>query len=635
MLNWRGQRFNIVHSPLQKYAECHNRIILTKPSLDELANHAKNAGFCIPIRFMKLKLVAALCAATLLPYQASAADDGTDPSVTVLNELGRAVVQRDGSHVWTVELLVQINEQRAVDGEAQRQFHFNRTMEEVEILEAYNEKPDGRRIPVLPEQIKLQQEPAYSGAPMFQDMQIKTVIYSDVAVGDKLYSKIRKKRHTALFENQFSDTTYPRFVLTKHLTMIYDLPSDMPLKADSVGFQATAPQKHDGRTVYRWDYVQAENLRMETGAVAYWDFGRHLVVSTFNSYAEVGLAYDRAAAAAAAPSERISARAHEVVQGLDDPRAKALAIDNWVRQNIRYVGVYIGNGGLVPHSAESVLDNRYGDCKDHATLMEAMLRAVGIDSTPVLINAGNSFKLSPVASLGEFNHAITYVPSLDLYLDSTAAASGPGYLPEWDLDKQVILTRSGQLGHTPVTQPGKIKNQYQVRIAADGSASFVFSRDNLGWIEEEVRYAQRNWKKADRDIFVAEVLKSQSINGSGEVVLGDLEGGKDAGYRFSLRGKADNWVYLPGTIGVVASSSLYAGVAQQAYGLITEAARTQPFVCPVNDLEEAAVYEFPQHASLLAVPPDVDIASPLIQYRARFRQVDGKLLVDRSFKSCK
>jgi len=35
------------------------------------------------------------------------------------------------------------------------------------------------------------------------------------------------------------------------------------------------------------------------------------------------------------------------------------------------------------------------------------------------------------------------------------------------------------------------------------------------------------------------------------------------------------------------------------------------------------------------VPPDVHIASPYFQYRAEFRQVDGKLLIGRSFKSGK
>lgn len=584
---------------------------------------------------MKLKLLAVLCAALLSPL-AQAIDDVTDTSVTSLKDVQTFVVQRDGSYVQEFEILVQINEQRAVAPLAQRQFHFNRTLEDVEVLEAYTEKPDGRRIPVPPEQIKLQQEPAYSGAPMFQDMQIKAIIYSDVAVGDKLYSKTRQTRRTANFPGQFMDTTYPLFRRVAQQTLIYDLPSEMVLKSDDPGFKASAPVQHDGRTVYRWDYVEAPNPRVEANTVSYADFGRHLFVTTFDSFADIGLAYDRSAASAAVPTPRIIAKARELVQGLSDPRAQAMAIDNWVRKNIRYVAVYIGNGGLEPHSAESVLDNLYGDCKDHAALVEALLRAVGIDSTPVLINAGNSYKLPPVATFGEFNHAINYVPSLDLYLDSTSESISAGYLPVWDLDKPVLLTRTGKLAHTPVTQFDKVRNLYTVKIAEDGSASFTFERDHWGAAEEDVRNEHRNWAKVDQQHLVEALLKNAGVKGSGDVVLGDL-GDKETGkgYRFSLSGHGENWVDLPGTIGMTASSSLYVGLAQRIFGLTSEATRTQPYQCPDNDFEEEASYEFPANASLLSVPPDVRLNSPYFQYSAEFKQVDGKLLIKRMLKSGK
>lgn len=584
---------------------------------------------------MKLKLLAVLCAALLSPV-AQAIDDVTDTSVTSLKEVQSFVVQRDGSYVQEVEVLVQINEQRAVAHQAQRQFHFNRTLEDVEVVEAYTEKPDGRRIPVPPQQIKLQQEPAYSGAPMFQDMQIKSVIYADVAVGDKLYSLTRKTRRTANFPGQFMDVTYPLFRRVGQQTIIYDMPSQMALKSDDPGFKASAPLQHDGRTVYRWDYVEAPNPRIEAGTVSYADYGRHLFVTTFNSYADIGLAYDRTAAPAAVPTPRVIAKARELVQGLSDPRAQAMAIDNWVRRNIRYVAVYIGNGGLEPHSAESVLDSRYGDCKDHVALMEALLRAVGIDSTPVLINAGNSYTLPPVAIFGEFNHAINYVPSLDLYLDSTSESISAGYLPVWDLDKPVILTRSGKLAHTPVTQLSKIRSFYKVKIAADGAASFTFTREQLGAAEEDVRNQHRNWARVDQQHLVEALLKSSGVKGSGDVELGDVsdkEAGK--GYRFSLHGSGENWAYLPGTVGMGAASSLYAGLTQQIFGLTSEATRTEPYLCPDSDYEEDASYEFPQHASLLAVPPDVHLDSPYFRYSAEFRQVDGKLLIKRTLQSGK
>jgi transglutaminase-like putative cysteine protease len=61
--------------------------------------------------------------------------------------------------------------------------------------------------------------------------------------------------------------------------------------------------------------------------------------------------------------------------------------------------------------AGAILDKRYGDCKDHATLMEALLQTAGIASTPVLINAGNSYKLSPVAQDGQVRNR--YAVQLD------------------------------------------------------------------------------------------------------------------------------------------------------------------------------------------------------------------------------
>jgi transglutaminase-like putative cysteine protease len=65
----------------------------------------------------------------------------------------------------------------------------------------------------------------------------------------------------------------------------------------------------------------------------------------------------------------------------------------WVSKNIRYVAIDIGNSGIVPHDADSVLANAYGDCKDHAVLYSALLKAKGIQSETVLINLGEAYTL--------------------------------------------------------------------------------------------------------------------------------------------------------------------------------------------------------------------------------------------------
>ncbi|HKR25869.1 MAG TPA: DUF3857 domain-containing protein, partial [Acidobacteriaceae bacterium] len=69
------------------------------------------------------------------------------------------------------------------------------------------------------------------------------------------------------------------------------------------------------------------------------------------------------------------------VGGTGDFMARLTGVADFMQQQIRYVGIEIGIGGLQPHAAQDVFRYRYGDCKDKATLMIAMLDAVGIRAT--------------------------------------------------------------------------------------------------------------------------------------------------------------------------------------------------------------------------------------------------------------
>ena len=72
-----------------------------------------------------------------------------------------------------------------------------------------------------------------------------------------------------------------------------------------------------------------------------------------------------------------------------------------------------------------MLARRFGDCKDKAALMIALLREVGIDAELVLVRTRRGGRLdTEPASLAIFDHAIVYVPKLDRYLDGTAEFSG-------------------------------------------------------------------------------------------------------------------------------------------------------------------------------------------------------------------
>ena len=182
---------------------------------------------------------------------------------------------------------------------------------------------------------------------------------------------------------------------------------------------------------YKFTFSQEKAYPSEESRADLPDFAPNFSASTFKSYAEVGRAYQIRAKEKAKVTPAIQTLANDLIQKANAKTTleKVKVLHHWVAQNIRYLGIYVGAGGYVPHDAQSILDNLYGDCKDHVTILEALLAAAGIDSTPSLINSSTAYLLPKLPTPGIFDHVITYVPSLNVYLDSTSRFAPLGTLP--------------------------------------------------------------------------------------------------------------------------------------------------------------------------------------------------------------
>lgn len=86
---------------------------------------------------------------------------------------------------------------------------------------------------------------------------------------------------------------------------------------------------------------------------------------------------------------------------------KMYALAEFTQKDIRYVAIELGIGGWQPHPAGETYSHHYGDCKDKATLLSAMLKEIGVDSFHVVINTqrGGVTPATP-PHIGSFNHAI-------------------------------------------------------------------------------------------------------------------------------------------------------------------------------------------------------------------------------------
>jgi len=111
----------------------------------------------------------------------------------------------------------------------------------------------------------------------------------------------------------------------------------------------------------------------------------------------------------AAVTPDVKAVAVELAQGKPTRWERIRALTEFVQKKIIYLSLTLDKDSLAgcrPHPAADVLRDRLGDCKDKATLLVAMLRAIGDDGRVVLVSAGAPLAVDREWPTNNFDHAI-------------------------------------------------------------------------------------------------------------------------------------------------------------------------------------------------------------------------------------
>jgi len=206
----------------------------------------------------------------------------------------------------------------------------------------------------------------------------------------------------------------------------------------------------------------------------------------------------------------ITAKSNELTAGKTDFYDKTEAIGEFVQKQVRYFAIELGIGGYQPHYAADIFRNRYGDCKDKATLLTAMLSAVGVHATLVIVDTDRGV-VDPDAPSIVGNHAIAAIEIPKGYTSPklrsvVTAKTGRQYLifdPTWE------KTAFGQLEHNlqggygilmegpdsqviqfPVLPPdlNTIRRVASFQLQPDGSLKGTVTERRFGDLSENDRF---------------------------------------------------------------------------------------------------------------------------------------------------
>lgn len=148
--------------------------------------------------------------------------------------------------------------------------------------------------------------------------------------------------------------------------------------------------------------------------------------------------------------------AKELTKDTTSNEEKLKALTSYMKTEIRYVNIALDRHGFKPFPPSDVLNKKYGDCKDQAMLLVALLKAVGIDSWPALV-VSNDRAIMPESLVTPFafDHLIVQVmiDGETHWIDPTETTykGAPIWLDLPKFDKALVL-RNGENALTEINQ---------------------------------------------------------------------------------------------------------------------------------------------------------------------------------------
>ena len=204
-----------------------------------------------------------------------------------------------------------------------------------------------------------------------------------------------------------------------------------------------------------WDLRQVPGVRTEDALPVWFDPEPWVQLSEFKNWAEVNqwalMLFENQSALSVELTQKITEWKH-----LPDREQQVLTALRFVQDEIRYFGIEIGVSSQKPCVPATVFSRRFGDCKDKSLLFVTLLRGLGIEAYPVLVNTQSRHTIDdwlPAANIFDHCIAVVRLEGQTWWLDPTAGYQrGPlaaHYLPNYG---RGLVISAQTTGLTPIPQ---------------------------------------------------------------------------------------------------------------------------------------------------------------------------------------
>ncbi|MHB1045663.1 MAG: DUF3857 domain-containing protein [Thermoanaerobaculia bacterium] len=349
----------------------------------------------------------------------------------LLLDESRWTFESDGRYSMTRRRVLRILSHEGAEGMGSVAASWKPWSEERPILRARVIRKDGTVL-VLDEKT-IAESPASSDPLLFDDRKVLRAPLPGMEPGAVVEWEVVKTRTSAPPSGALGSQLFAYSYPAGRIRFRVEAPSTLPFFWKASGLDlAPKVSLAAGRVVRIWERTSVPPLEdVESDLPPEVPVNPLVEFATGTSWRDVATRYRAVVeerldagplSAGALPPGPFTSRLHE-----------AAALAEWVRREVRYTGLLFGDGAIVPSPPAGVLQRKFGDCKDQATLLVAALRARGFDAAVALLRVGEDPDVtSALPSLEAFDHAIVHVAGLradGIFVDTTSRFERFGEVP--------------------------------------------------------------------------------------------------------------------------------------------------------------------------------------------------------------
>ena len=384
-------------------------------------------------------------------------------SSKILLDYTHETITKNYENITSEHEIIKIINKKGIKKYSSLTFPFSKKNQKLKVYFIKIIQPNGNIIHINPNLLKTVTAPFNPESPIFSNQLLKTIQLPGLIKGSIIDYKYRTTVIKPYMKNNFfTEDYFGGLSPLKKSVYKLTIPKGLYYRYAEYGLKEK-PEiiKNSLNTTLIWSIWNRKKITPEEMGPGESFIVPHVMISSVKSWNRVASWYAHLTKDRIKPGTELNNYIKRLVYSKKTKLGKMKEIYNFTAKKIRYVGYEFGINGFKPSNVNSIFKNRFGDCKDHATLFSSMLKQIGVNAYPVLIPTTEIPDMNPnIPTPFVFDHEITAIKLKSgkfMFADTTSNVTTFGDLPPMDQGRNVLILINGKgiTAKTPIFPPAK------------------------------------------------------------------------------------------------------------------------------------------------------------------------------------